>query len=166
METAVASVFSSNTLIHSNAETVLEQLNRCDVVHFACHGTSSHIDPFDSSLILQKSTTGGLITDKLTVRQIVDAHLERATIAYLSACSTADTRKQHIQRQHPLQKTYYMIISVLYCSNLFRHDADLGGAPRGSLLTENCPRQCSEHPFQAKQAGLVGCIHPFYCLPA
>jgi CHAT domain len=52
VETAVASVFSSNTLIHSNSETVLEQLNRCDAVHFACHGTSSHIDPFDSSLIL------------------------------------------------------------------------------------------------------------------
>jgi hypothetical protein len=52
VETAVVSVFSSNTLIHSNSETVLEQLNRCDAVHFACHGPSSHIDPFDSSLIL------------------------------------------------------------------------------------------------------------------
>ena len=62
-ETALASVFSSNTLIHSNAETVLEQLNRCDAVHFACHGTSCHIDPFDSSLILQKSTATGPIID-------------------------------------------------------------------------------------------------------
>jgi CHAT domain-containing protein len=97
VETAVSSVFSSNTLIHPDAKTVLDQLNRCDAVHFACHGTSDHIDPFNSSLILQKNTSTGPITDKLTVRQIVDAELETATIAYLSGGSIAENRTSIVQ---------------------------------------------------------------------
>lgn len=56
VETAVASAFSYSILVHPNAESVLDRLNRCDAVLFACHGTSNHIDPFDSSLILQKNT--------------------------------------------------------------------------------------------------------------
>jgi hypothetical protein len=81
----------------SEVETVLDQLNRCDVVHFACHGRSNHVDPFDSSLILYNNIPAGPISDKLTVRQIVDAHLERATIAYLSAYSTAENRASILQ---------------------------------------------------------------------
>jgi CHAT domain-containing protein len=99
IKNAITSIFSSNTLIHPNAETVLNRLSRCDAIHFACHGTSNHIDPFDSSLILLKNTPTGPMIDKLTVRQIVDAHLERATIAYLSAYSTAKNRASILQNE-------------------------------------------------------------------
>jgi CHAT domain-containing protein len=57
---------------------------------------SDHVDPFNSCLILQDGPAATPRVDKLTVRQISDANLERAGIAYLSACSTAEHRAEEL----------------------------------------------------------------------
>ena len=89
---AVNSVFADELLVHPNARTVLEKLRQCDMAHFACHTISDHADPFSSCLVLQDGINTAPTVDKLTVRQISEANLERAAIAYLSACSTAENR--------------------------------------------------------------------------
>jgi tetratricopeptide (TPR) repeat protein len=94
IQKAVESTFSYQSLIQPSAKTVLDQLRQYDVVHFACHGMPDHIDSFNSSLLLQED--GRESVDKLTVRQISDANLERAGIAYLSACSTAENRAKEL----------------------------------------------------------------------
>jgi tetratricopeptide (TPR) repeat protein len=94
IQKAVESTFSYQSLIQPSAKTVLDQLRQYDVVHFACHGMPDHIDLFNSSLLLQED--GQESVDKLTVRQISDANLERAGIAYLSACSTAENRAEEL----------------------------------------------------------------------
>jgi CHAT domain-containing protein len=99
IKTAMTSVFFSNTLIHFNAEIVLNRLNRYNTIYFACYGASNYIDPFDNFLIFQKNTFTRPITDKLTVRQIIDTYFKRATIAYLSACLTAENRVSILQNE-------------------------------------------------------------------
>jgi len=90
IQLAVKSAFSYQSLIQPNAKTVLEQVVQYDLVHFAGHGVSDRIDPFNSGLILQEGKGAAKKMDKLTVRQILETNLKRARIAYLSACSTAE----------------------------------------------------------------------------
>jgi len=92
IQLAVKSAFSYQSLVQPNAKTVLEQVVQYDLVHFAGHGVSDHVDPFNSGLILQEGKGAEKKTDKLTVQQISETNLKRARIAYLSACSTAEHR--------------------------------------------------------------------------
>jgi hypothetical protein len=54
VQNAVESTFSHQSLVQPSAETLLDQLRECDVVYFACHGMSDHIDSFNSCLLLQE----------------------------------------------------------------------------------------------------------------
>ena len=92
IQLVVKSAFSYQSLVQPNAKTVLEQVVQYDLVHFAGHGVSDHVNPFNSGLILQEGKGAAKKTDKLTVRQILETNLKRARIAYLSACSTAEHR--------------------------------------------------------------------------
>ncbi|KAF8430063.1 CHAT domain-containing protein [Tirmania nivea] len=77
------------------AERVLQELPGYSIAHFACHGVSL-INPADSHLLLLKESIShnGLRTeevDKLRVKDITALKLPAARLAYLSACSTANT---------------------------------------------------------------------------
>jgi CHAT domain-containing protein/tetratricopeptide (TPR) repeat protein len=73
------------TETEADADTVAAALPSHDIAHFACHGVSDWADPARSGLVLQ---AGQL----LTVARISRVDLPGAALAYLSACSTADTR--------------------------------------------------------------------------
>ncbi|MFE2140680.1 CHAT domain-containing protein [Streptomyces sp. NPDC059456] len=62
---------------------VLAQLPHCAIAHFACHGTSDPADPARSRLLLHDHAQ-----DPLTVRSLAPVALDRARLAYLSACQT------------------------------------------------------------------------------
>jgi len=74
------------TLERPTAERVLQALPGYSIAHFACHGVSL-INPADSHLLLVKEEE----VDKLQVKDIAALKLPSARLAYLSACSTADT---------------------------------------------------------------------------
>ncbi|MFI5671755.1 CHAT domain-containing protein [Streptomyces sp. NPDC051704] len=63
---------------------VLAHLPHCAIAHFACHGTSDPADPSQSRLLLHDHAE-----DPLTVRSLAPVALDRARLAYLSACRTA-----------------------------------------------------------------------------
>jgi hypothetical protein len=68
-------------------ERVLELMTGCALAHFACHGSNDLQDPSRSQLYLHDHA------DKpLTVAAISAIRLERAQLAYLSACGTALNR--------------------------------------------------------------------------
>ncbi len=67
------------------AATVLARLPQCTIAHFACHGASNPTDPSKSLLFLHDHATA-----PLTVAALSRVNLDRAQLAYLSACSTAD----------------------------------------------------------------------------
>ncbi|RPB27802.1 hypothetical protein L211DRAFT_778853 [Terfezia boudieri ATCC MYA-4762] len=71
------------------AELVLQALPGYSIAHFACHGISS-TNPADSHLLLLKGTGD---VDKLRVKDIAALKLPAAAarLAYLSACSTANS---------------------------------------------------------------------------
>jgi CHAT domain-containing protein len=88
---------------------VLEGLQRCCVAHFACHGSTDHIDPSKSGLILQRQRDiqgnregeesdggAGPVQDRLTVGRISEVNLQHARLAYLSACSTAQNKAERL----------------------------------------------------------------------
>ncbi|OCL13957.1 hypothetical protein AOQ84DRAFT_351746 [Glonium stellatum] len=64
---------------------VLEKLQGCSVVHFACHGQVDQKKPSQSALLLG---TGANI-ESLAIDDIQSMSHQSAQIAYLSACSTA-----------------------------------------------------------------------------
>ncbi|MFJ5776953.1 CHAT domain-containing protein [Streptomyces sp. NPDC093094] len=65
---------------------VLRLLPESTIAHFACHGASDPVDPSRSRLLLHDHDT-----DPLTVVGLAPLVLDRARLAYLSACHTAAT---------------------------------------------------------------------------
>lgn len=94
VKAAMGPSVSIKTLEHPDVGSTMAQLQECNVAHFACHGVSDLLDPSRSGLILQ--TTRKAIEeprqDILSVREVSQAHLSRAEIAYLSACLTAQNQ--------------------------------------------------------------------------
>ena len=79
------------TLERPTAERVLQALPGYSITHFACHGISS-TNPADSHLVLRKESHDGTEeVDKLCVKDIAALNLPAARLAYLSACSTANS---------------------------------------------------------------------------
>jgi tetratricopeptide (TPR) repeat protein len=76
--------FAPNTDTATTA-AVLARLPECTIAHFACHGASNRTDPSQSRLLLHDHAT-----TPLTVAALAQVNLERAQLAYLSACSTAN----------------------------------------------------------------------------
>ena len=67
---------------------VLARLPQCAIAHFACHGITHTEDPSQSQLLLSDHES-----DPLTVTRLAPVNLQRARLAYLSACGTAFTVK-------------------------------------------------------------------------
>jgi len=72
--------------VHPSKESVLEDLKTHDIAHFACHGESVPEDPSRSCLLLYESPQS---VSRLTVRSLSNISHDKAQIAYLSACCTA-----------------------------------------------------------------------------
>jgi tetratricopeptide (TPR) repeat protein len=80
-------ITGENALTRSEAPTrdaVFALLPECSVAHFACHGATDPEDPSLSRLLLQDHETR-----PLTVASLTTIRLDRARLAYLSACRTA-----------------------------------------------------------------------------
>lgn len=88
-EQAINSAFLSGRLLHlkhSDPDTVLSSLSEHSFVHFACHGASVNADPTKSGLLLVKDGCPAM----LTIADLDAVNLKEGSIAYLSACSTAE----------------------------------------------------------------------------
>jgi hypothetical protein len=74
-----------SALSHDEAKIsrVLEELPNAAVLHLACHGHQSQDDPLGSGF--------SLYDGRLTLEQLMQLHLPKAQLAYLSACETAST---------------------------------------------------------------------------
>ncbi|MCJ1334091.1 hypothetical protein MMC10_010798 [Thelotrema lepadinum] len=81
-----------------NVDQVMAGLGRCSIAHFACHGMTDPRDPSNSGLLLQKANASGEpVVDLLTVQRISETAVERARVAYLSACSTAENKTRRLE---------------------------------------------------------------------
>ena len=75
------------------AMQVEERIQKCTIAHLACHGHIDHLDPSKCGLVFKKAgPTGTAEQDILTLSQLADLNLQKAKIAYLSACSTAENK--------------------------------------------------------------------------
>ncbi|KAL7904986.1 CHAT domain-containing protein [Trichoderma velutinum] len=71
-------------------EQVLEELKSTRIAHFICHGALDINNPSDSCLLFKQDADSGK-AGRLRVRDVAALSMEHAHIAYLSACSTAET---------------------------------------------------------------------------
>ena len=65
----------------ATATDVLEKVPGATILHLACHGYQSPVNPLDSGFVMQDGM--------LTVSRLMALHLPRAFLAFLSACETA-----------------------------------------------------------------------------
>ncbi|KAI9849164.1 MAG: hypothetical protein M1837_005394 [Sclerophora amabilis] len=86
-------------LQHPTSKRILENLRPCSFVHFACHGDASPHDPSESGMIFQREVSGDLKQDILTVRDISKIDLWSGSVAYLSACSTAENKAPFLSEE-------------------------------------------------------------------
>ena len=78
---------------HANLQGQRHNKSGAALHTFACHGYTDHADPSNSGLVFQRyEDCEQPEQDIMTVRDISEANLEHARIAYLSACSTAENR--------------------------------------------------------------------------
>lgn len=86
--TAIKSYVGQRLLLSSarfeSREGLLRMLSECTIAHFACHGVLDAKDPARSALILE----GGV---KLTIADLATGNFKPTQLAYLSACSTAES---------------------------------------------------------------------------
>ncbi|NYH51401.1 hypothetical protein HNR06_000990 [Nocardiopsis arvandica] len=85
VDTASHSAGTASLAVPTRAR-VLEHLPEASIAHFACHGYTDPNDPSQSRLLLHDHAEA-----PLTVAELGAVRLDRARLAYLSACSTAST---------------------------------------------------------------------------
>jgi hypothetical protein len=111
------SICTVQELLQPSVRSVLAQIPRSDIVHFAYHGFSDPKDPSRSHLLLQRNSgddddgndgggggRGGPIVDRLTIARLAKAVAAQpatssaggARIAFLSACSTAEVKAREL----------------------------------------------------------------------
>ena len=65
----------------ASVAVVLEHMEKCSWVHFACHGVQELVNPIESAFLL--------FDEQLTLREIMKQSFSCAKLAFLSACQTA-----------------------------------------------------------------------------
>jgi tetratricopeptide (TPR) repeat protein len=83
-----------NKMIQPEKGQVLSALEKCTAVHMSCHGIASSSDPSQSALLLGSAEADR--AELMTVQEIAELRLEKAQLAYLSACSTAQSEFEEL----------------------------------------------------------------------
>ncbi|KAH7374779.1 CHAT domain-containing protein [Plectosphaerella cucumerina] len=96
----VTTAMTAEHLCMPSVNQVLSRLGDASIIHFACHGKAAD-SPSESSLILCRNTRPSgepavLEQDHLTVGALASVHHEKARLAYLSACSTAQNKSRQL----------------------------------------------------------------------
>jgi CHAT domain-containing protein len=106
-------IYNCKYLEYPSVTELLANIKGSDIIHFACHGTSDPVDPFNSHLLLQQSSTANPTVDRLTVADIskVDT-LGQAWIAYLSACSTAEVKAKDLGDESLHISSAFQVIGI------------------------------------------------------
>jgi tetratricopeptide (TPR) repeat protein len=106
-------IYNCKYLEYPSVTELLANIKGSDIIHFACHGTSDPVDPFNSHLLLQQSSTANPTVDRLTVADIskVDT-LGQVWIAYLSACSTAEVKAKDLGDESLHISSAFQVIGI------------------------------------------------------
>jgi CHAT domain-containing protein len=96
----------------ASVQEVTNVLPQADIVHLACHGKQDAKQPLESGFCLRDG--------RLTVSALMDIQLDRARLAFLSACETAKgDSKQPDQTVHLaaalLSCGFGSVIATMWC---------------------------------------------------
>lgn len=92
--TAVARLYPEATLLigkQATAERFIESARQANIIHYAGHAVAAPQDPFQSSLLLASTDSGG--SGRLTARRLYEERFGQALLVILSACNTAGGRE-------------------------------------------------------------------------
>ncbi|SCO90086.1 uncharacterized protein FRV6_14214 [Fusarium oxysporum] len=147
-----------------SAKEVLDALGDCGIAHFACHGLSESTDPSESHILLQRKEQSGKFinaVEKLEASALWDVVGQgKAMIAYLSACSTAESKAKMLGEEGihlssafqiagfphvvgslwPVRDEVCILLARLFYQNLVRNDnfmlgnVDVAQALRNAMI--------------------------------
>jgi hypothetical protein len=109
-----------------SVKATLEKLPSFNAIHFACHGIPDTKNPLNSHFLLHRPN-GDRTPDinKLTAGAVSNINIERAQIAYLSACSTAKPEwKQHEDEALHIASTFQLAGFSHVLANMWQSDDD------------------------------------------
>ena len=128
-------------------EDVLKGLETCMIVHFACHGTADRFRPDESYLSLGKD-----VEEKLRIADLVKVTRSRAQIAYLSACSTAESKVQYLMDESiHLASTFQLIGFQHVLGSLWATD-DEAAVKLATSFYERLPRYDRDNSLSVARA--------------
>jgi len=94
-----------DVLTQPGKQDVLDAFSTSSIVHFACHGTVHPFRPDKSCLILGRGSK-----ETLSIEDLARVTRPRSKIAYLSACSTAESRAPKMENESiHLASTFQLI---------------------------------------------------------
>jgi CHAT domain-containing protein len=115
---------------------VTEALPSANIVHLACHGLQNPRDPLDSGFCLGDG--------KLTVSKLMDIKLDRAFLAFLSACETAKGDKEQPDQVIHLAAAmlfcgFRSVVATMWCAQACAQRIDCADHALRSIWDEDGP---------------------------
>ena len=94
------------------ASAVLEELPNATILHLACHGHQNSTNPLESGFVMQDSM--------LTVAKLMALNLDKAFLAFLSACETAKGDTAHTDQAIHLAAAVFFagfksVVGTIWC---------------------------------------------------
>ncbi|KAF2258472.1 hypothetical protein CC78DRAFT_478747 [Lojkania enalia] len=104
-----------DSLKSPTADDVSKAIPKSDILHFACHGKSDHVNPLNSHLLLQKRLGDKTVVDRLSASKLSRiAATGKARMVYLSACSTAQVPNSKLRDEGLHIASVFQVLGFLH----------------------------------------------------
>ncbi|MQY27390.1 CHAT domain-containing protein [Nocardia aurantia] len=120
---------------------VARQLRNATWIHFACHATTDPVTPSNGGLHLRDG--------RLSISDVNRLRLEKAELAYLSACSTANTAVRHADESIHLAAAFLLAGFRHVIASLWPLDDTVAAAAAGAFYTKLPDAVSSDAPAAA-----------------
>ncbi|KAE8381173.1 CHAT domain-containing protein [Aspergillus bertholletiae] len=145
---------SYTMLDRPSRDDVLRELPEHHLLHFSCHGYSNATDPSKSALELACTAEDGA-TSQLTVRDLSLIGHEKAQIAYLSACSTAENSSDELLDEVIHIASAFQLIGFPHVVGTLWEVSDRAAVEVSRLFYEQLGRQMCN----GDESNIACCLH-------
>ncbi|KAL4891097.1 CHAT domain-containing protein [Aspergillus ambiguus] len=135
-------------------DDILRELSEHHLIHFSCHGYSNATDPSKSALELAFTAEDEALS-QLTVRDLSFIGHEKAQIAYLSACSTAENSSDELLDEVIHIASAFQLIGFPHVVGTLWEVSDRAAVEVSRLFYEQLGRQIS----RGDESNIACCLH-------
>lgn len=123
------------SLINPTKRQVVDMLGEHSIIHCICHGVPIAHDPSSSALVLGRQDASA--AEYSTVKELFNIGLEKAQIAYLSACSTAENSSYKLSEESIHLASTFQLAGFAHVIAAFWEVKDKAAVPLAGLFYHN-----------------------------